>query len=171
MYVKMADPWRCRKSARPEHREDVYVLHPPLDQDDAQIHQIGKRGVHEQLGSRLVLDFEERRGAVVDATVGGLQIEHPGQVILEFDPYRRLAFTFHTFVPEIASIADLSEETLARAAAERRSKVSFDIAPDGDQVKLTVIHDDLEPDGTVRQLISGGWPYKLANLKSGLELS
>jgi DNA-binding transcriptional ArsR family regulator/uncharacterized protein YndB with AHSA1/START domain len=121
------------------------------------------------MGHAMVSDWNKGSTYVWDER--GLQIEHPGQVILEFDPYRRLAFTFHTFVPEIASIADLSEETLARAAAERRSKVSFDIAPDGDQVKLTVIHDDLEPDGTVRQLISGGWPYKLANLKSGLELS
>jgi DNA-binding transcriptional ArsR family regulator/uncharacterized protein YndB with AHSA1/START domain len=99
-----------------------------------------------------------------------LKIEHPDQVILEFDPYRRLAFTFHTFVPEL-SAAGLSEETIAKAAAERRSKVSFDIAPAGDQVKLTVIHGDFGPDSTVRGLISGGWPFKLSNLKSGLEQS
>jgi DNA-binding transcriptional ArsR family regulator/uncharacterized protein YndB with AHSA1/START domain len=101
----------------------------------------------------------------------GLEIEHPDQVILESDPYRRLAFTFHTFIPEIASIADVSEETIAKAAAERRSKVSFDIEPLGDQVKLTVIHGDFEPDSTVRGLISGGWPWKLSGLKTGLEQS
>jgi hypothetical protein len=59
---------------------------------------------------------------------------------------------------------------IARAANERRSKVSFDIEPvDDGQVKLTVVHDDFPPESTVRELISGGWPWKLANLKSGLE--
>jgi hypothetical protein len=49
--------------------------------------------------------------------------------------------------------------------------VSFDIEPDGDMVKLTVIHDDFEPGSTVLGLISGGWPWKLSNLKSALEQS
>ncbi len=87
-------------------------------------------------------------------------------MILESDPYRRLAFTFHTFVPELSKLG-LDEETIAAAAAERRSKVSFDIEPVGDQVKLTVIHDDFGPESTVRRLISGGWPWKLSNLKTG----
>ncbi|MGH3854426.1 MAG: ArsR/SmtB family transcription factor [Pseudonocardiaceae bacterium] len=100
----------------------------------------------------------------------GLKIGHPDQVVLESDPYRRLAFTFHTFVPELRSVVPaLSEEILAKAAAERRSKVSFDIEPYGDQVKLTVIHDDFEPDSTVLRMVSEGWPIKLANLKTGLE--
>ena len=49
--------------------------------------------------------------------------------------------------------------------------MSFDIEQDGDQVKLTVIHGDFEPGSTVRELISGGWPWKLSNLKSALEQS
>jgi hypothetical protein len=49
--------------------------------------------------------------------------------------------------------------------------VSFDIEPHADQVKLTVIHGDFEPDSTVRQLISQGWPLKLSNLKTALERS
>ena len=102
----------------------------------------------------------------------GLKIEHPEQVILESDPYRRLAFTFHTFIPELTTaVEQLDEETVATCAAESRSKVSFDIEPEGDQVKLTVIHDDFGPDSTVLGLISGGWPWKLANLKTALEQS
>jgi hypothetical protein len=90
-------------------------------------------------------------------------------VILESDPYRRLAFTFHTFVPELTQ-AGLDEDTISSAAAEKRSKVAFEIEPvDDDQVKLTVIHGDFEAESTVRGLISGGWPWKLSNLKSGLE--
>lgn len=98
-----------------------------------------------------------------------LKIEHPEQVILESDPYRRLAFTFHTFVPELTELG-LGEEVIAKAAAESRSKVSFDIEPvDDGQVKLTVVHDDFPPESTVRELISGGWPWKLSNLKTALE--
>jgi hypothetical protein len=81
---------------------------------------------------------------------GAVRIEHPDQVILECDPYRRLAFTFHTSVPEIQSIApSLTDDTVAKLAAERRSRVAFDIGQQGDQVKLTVIHDEFEPDSTV----------------------
>ena len=62
----------------------------------------------------------------------GVEITHPDQVILESDPYSRLAFTFHTFVPELSKLG-LDEETITAAAAERRSKVSFDI----EQVEAT----------------------------------
>ena len=101
----------------------------------------------------------------------GLKIEHPEQVILESDPYRRLAFTFHTVVPELTELG-LDADVIAEAATEQRSKVSFDIEPvDDGQVKLTVVHDDFPPESTVRGLISGGWPWKLSNLKTALEES
>jgi DNA-binding transcriptional ArsR family regulator/uncharacterized protein YndB with AHSA1/START domain len=99
----------------------------------------------------------------------GFKIEHPDQVILECEPYRRLAFTFHTFPPELAAVVGLSEDTIARAAGEPRSKVTFDIEPYGQQVKLTVVHDGFEPGSTVLELVSHGWPVKLSSLKSMLE--
>jgi DNA-binding transcriptional ArsR family regulator/uncharacterized protein YndB with AHSA1/START domain len=101
----------------------------------------------------------------------GLKIGHPDQVILECQPYRRLAFTFHTFVPELAAAAGLSEDTVTRAASEPRSMVTFNIEPHEDQVKLTVVHDGFESGSTVFELISHGWPVKLSNLKSALEQS
>jgi DNA-binding transcriptional ArsR family regulator/uncharacterized protein YndB with AHSA1/START domain len=121
------------------------------------------------MGHALVSDFSKGSAYVWEDEK--LSIEHPEQIILESDPYRRLAFTFHTFVPEL-TVVGLDPETIAKAAGEKRSKVSFDIEPvDDDQVKLTVIHGDFGPDSTVRELISGGWPWKLSNLKSGLEAS
>ncbi|PRC49262.1 ArsR family transcriptional regulator, partial [Mycobacterium sp. ITM-2017-0098] len=58
-----------------------------------------------------------------------------------------------------------------RAAAEPRSKVSFDIEPVGDgRVKLTVIQTGFPEESIVRELVSGGWPSKLSDLKSNLEL-
>lgn len=99
----------------------------------------------------------------------GLKIEHAEQVILECEPYRRLAFTFHTFTPALAAVVGLSGDTIQRAAGERRSKVAFDIEPHGQQVKLTVVHDDFDPGSTVLGLIDHGWTIKLSNLKSMLE--
>jgi uncharacterized protein YndB with AHSA1/START domain len=118
------------------------------------------------------IESDWKKGSTYAWLEGGLRIEHPDQVILESDPYRRLAFTFHTFVPEIRTFAPaLTDEVIARLAAERRSRVAFDLEPDGDHVKLTVVHDDFELDSTVLGMVSQGWPRKLADLKSGLESS
>ncbi len=99
----------------------------------------------------------------------GLTIADPEQVVLESEPYRRLSYTWQTFTPEWAESLDLTDGARDRLAAESRSKVTFEIEPHGEQVKLTVIHDDLEPGGMTGSLISQGWPRVLANLKTLLE--
>jgi DNA-binding transcriptional ArsR family regulator/uncharacterized protein YndB with AHSA1/START domain len=115
------------------------------------------------------IEADWKPGAVYAWDQSGLKITHPDQVILEYEPYRRLAFTFHTFTPELGVHVGLSDETVAAAASEPRSKVAFDIEPDGDQVKLTVVQDGFEPGSTVLELISSGWPVKLSGLKTMLE--
>lgn len=120
------------------------------------------------LGHAMVSDW--RKGSTYVWDQDGLAIEDPGQVILEADPFRRIAFVFHKFIPELTAVG-LSEDTIATAAAEQRSRVTFDIEQQGDQVKLTVTHDQFPPNSLVRQLISNGWPAKLSNLKSELEQS
>ena len=103
-------------------------------------------------------------------TQRGVTIADPQQVVVESDPYRRLAYTWHTFTPEWAAAMDVTDEIREALTAERSSKVTFDIEPlDDDQVKLTVIHDDLEPNGLLVSMISQGWPRVLANLKTLLE--
>jgi uncharacterized protein YndB with AHSA1/START domain len=84
-------------------------------------------------------------------------------------PCRRLAYTWHTFTCEWADAYGISDEYLARVASEPRSKVTFDIEPDGEVVRLTVIHGDFEPGSAVLQGISEGWPSILASLKTLLE--
>jgi DNA-binding transcriptional ArsR family regulator/uncharacterized protein YndB with AHSA1/START domain len=121
------------------------------------------------LGFALESDWQV--GSTVAWDQDGLLIEHPDQVVLECEPHRRLAFTWHTFVPELATVTSLSAATIATAAAERRSKVAFDIEPHGEQVKLTVVQDDFEPGGRVLELVSHGWPIKLSKLKTMLEQS
>jgi DNA-binding transcriptional ArsR family regulator/uncharacterized protein YndB with AHSA1/START domain len=100
----------------------------------------------------------------------GLTIVDDDQLVLEADPFRRLSYTWHAVTPEWADALDLTDEARARLSAEPRSKVTFDIEPlDDAQVKLTVVHDGLDPDGLMRTLIGNGWPRVLSNLKTLLE--
>jgi uncharacterized protein YndB with AHSA1/START domain/DNA-binding transcriptional ArsR family regulator len=98
-----------------------------------------------------------------------------GQVVLESAPHRRLSYTWHNYQPEHAARFGWSAERLAELQRERRSKVTFELEPDGSAVKLTVIHDDFEPGSEMleacsgRKRESGGWPQLIANLKTMLE--
>ncbi|WP_028925143.1 ArsR/SmtB family transcription factor [Pseudonocardia acaciae] len=109
------------------------------------------------------------KGSTMVWTQNGVRMSDPEQVILESEPYRRLAYTWHTFTPEFAAAVGMSDEVLAKAAAEPRSRVSFDIEPLGETVKLTVVHEGFEPGSTVLELVSGGWPHLLSDLKTLLE--
>jgi len=72
--------------------------------------------------------------------------------VLETRPSRRLVMTF---------------ETPGEAAPTGPSKVTFDVEPYRDIVRLTVTHENLTDDGF--EAASAGWPAVLANLKSLLE--
>jgi DNA-binding transcriptional ArsR family regulator/uncharacterized protein YndB with AHSA1/START domain len=98
-----------------------------------------------------------------------VKIADPDQVVLESDPYRRLSYTWHTFTPEWAAAYDVSDEYLAKVASEPRSKVTFDLEPLGDMVKLTVVHDGFGPGSVVLPGISEGWPRIMSDLKTLLE--
>ncbi len=99
----------------------------------------------------------------------GVTIADPEQVVLESEPYRRLSYSWHSFTPELAESLHLTEEARERIAAEQRSKVTFDIEPLGDLVKLTVVHDGFEPGSVVASMVSQGWPRVVSNLKTLLE--
>ncbi len=99
----------------------------------------------------------------------GVTVADPEQVVLESDPFRRLSYTWHTFTPEWAAAYDVPEDHRARIAAEPRSRVTFDIEPVGDYVKLTVVHDGFAPDSAILPGVSEGWPHILSGLKSLLE--
>ncbi|BBY16051.1 ArsR/SmtB family transcription factor [Mycolicibacterium litorale] len=116
------------------------------------------------MGHALVSTWQ--KGAGYTWVDGDLEIDDTDQVVLDADPYRRLALTFPAFVP---SMAEADQETLDRAAREPRSRVSFDIRPAGEQVELTLVHEGFVPESAVRQMILQGWPRKLSDLKSGLE--
>jgi len=99
----------------------------------------------------------------------GIVIADPEQIVLESDPYRRLAYTWHTFTPELNERLHLGDELFAKLSGERRSRVAFDIERVGEMVKLTVVHDEFDPGSTAATMVSNGWPVVLSSLKTFLE--
>jgi uncharacterized protein YndB with AHSA1/START domain/DNA-binding transcriptional ArsR family regulator len=99
----------------------------------------------------------------------GVLISDPEQVVLEADPYRRLSYTWHTMTRELAKRFDWDEDLYAKLASEQRSKVTFEIEPADQGVRLTVIHDGFESGSTIADMVSGGWPTVIASLKTLLE--
>jgi DNA-binding transcriptional ArsR family regulator len=110
-------------------------------------------------GSAVTLRLDKDNVAIAD----------PAQVVLESAPCRRLSYTWHSFTPEWAAAYDVSDDHLAKVAAEPRSKVTFDIEPLGDYVRLTVVHDGFEPGSAVLPGITQGWPLVISSLKTLLE--
>ncbi|MFL5840640.1 MAG: ArsR/SmtB family transcription factor [Thermoleophilaceae bacterium] len=114
-------------------------------------------------------DTDWKAGSAMTWQQFGATIADPEQVVLESEPHRRLSYTWHTMTPELAETLDLTQEARERIGAEQRSKVTFDLEPFGELVKLTVVHDGFEPDSVVASMVSAGWPRVLSNLKTLLE--
>ena len=75
--------------------------------------------------------------------------------VVEINPPRRLVLTW-------AAPTDVSNEA-------KHSRITFDIEPFSDTVRLTITHDQLEPGSEMQQSIAQGWPKVLSNLKTLLE--
>ncbi len=76
--------------------------------------------------------------------------------VLEIDPPRRLVLTWRNeFIPELH--------------AEGYSRMTYELEPLGESVKLTLIHEMDKPGSTLIEKISSGWPSMLSSLKSFLE--
>jgi uncharacterized protein YndB with AHSA1/START domain/DNA-binding transcriptional ArsR family regulator len=99
----------------------------------------------------------------------GIVISDPEQVVLEADPGRRLSYTWHTFTPALQERLQLDDASFRALAAERRSRITFELEPAGELVKLTVVHDDFEPGSRAAQMVRKGWPVLLSSLKTLLE--
>jgi uncharacterized protein YndB with AHSA1/START domain/DNA-binding transcriptional ArsR family regulator len=117
----------------------------------------------------ITFDSDWKTGSTMTWHQRGVTIADPEQVIVESEPYRRLSYTWHTITQEWADALALTDDARSRLAAEPRSTVAFEIEALDAQVKLTVIHDGLQPGGRMGSLISQGWPRVLANLKTLLE--
>ena len=104
-------------------------------------------------------DWKPGSNVVVTCTDGTV-VGEPEQVVLESDPYRRLAYTWHAVTGPGAQPGEKPEP---------RSKVAFDLDDLGDKVRLTVTHDGFAPGSRVLTAISGGWPAVISDLKTLLE--
>ena len=63
----------------------------------------------------------------------------------------------------------LDDESFAKLSSERRSRVTFEIEPVKEMVKLTVLHDDFEVGSIAVTRVMNGWPIFLSSLKTLLE--
>jgi DNA-binding transcriptional ArsR family regulator/uncharacterized protein YndB with AHSA1/START domain len=118
----------------------------------------------------VAMESDWKPGSAYTVTLAnGVRVAHPDQVVVESDPYRRLAYTWHTFTPEWAAHYGFSEEQRAAWDGEPRSTVTFDIEDQGELCKLTVLHDGFDAGSAVLEGISAGWPRVLADLKTLLE--
>ena len=76
--------------------------------------------------------------------------------IVEIDPPKRLVLTWQNqFVPELRE--------------EGFSRLTYELEPVGESVKLTMIHEMDRPGSKLIDAVSTGWPHILASLKSLLE--
>lgn len=118
-------------------------------------------------GVELTSDWQV--GSVVSWRFAGVTMADDRGVVVESDPPRRLAYHWHPITPEFGRAIDASEEDVARLAAEPRSKVTFELEPAGEMVKLRVVHDGFADGSEILPGISEGWPAILASLKTLLE--
>jgi uncharacterized protein YndB with AHSA1/START domain len=76
--------------------------------------------------------------------------------VVEFEPHRRIVLKWRNeFKPQLK--------------AEGYSRMTYELEPAGESVKLTVIHEIDVPSSQFIKAVSNGWPHILASLKSLLE--
>lgn len=78
-----------------------------------------------------------------------------GEIIEAVKPRRLVLSWRNEFKPELK--------------AEGFSRLTLELEPDGDMVKLTLVHEIDKPKSQLIEAVSGGWPMILASLKSLLE--
>ena len=100
-------------------------------------------------------ESEWKPGASWRLMVPDGRVADSGEVV-EIDPPRRLVLTWQHHLE--------SELT-----AEGHSRMTYELAPQGEAVKLTLIHEIDRPNSKLIEQVSNGWPMVFASLKSLLE--
>jgi uncharacterized protein YndB with AHSA1/START domain len=102
------------------------------------------------------------------------EAEDLDQVVLVSEPFRAVVHLAQ-LPAQHAELFGWGEERLAELQKERRSKVTFDLEPADDVMKLTVTHDGFSAGSPMLAAWrgatdkTGGWPELLAKLKTLLE--
>ncbi|MDX3229895.1 metalloregulator ArsR/SmtB family transcription factor [Streptomyces sp. ME19-01-6] len=93
------------------------------------------------------------------------------QQVLEAEPGKRLAYSWHRIFPMHREMFGSDEEY--EEARKEKSRVAFDIEPAEEPalgVKLTITHDGFDSrDSKMLEGVSGGWVMILSSLKTLLE--
>jgi uncharacterized protein YndB with AHSA1/START domain len=97
-------------------------------------------------GGDIVFMVDDEEGERVGCEGKLLKVDHP----------RELSYTWR--FPGNPELAD-----------EAPSRVSFRLEPVAEHTKLTVVHDQFPAESKMLVMVSGGWPYVLAGLKTLLE--
>jgi uncharacterized protein YndB with AHSA1/START domain len=83
------------------------------------------------------------------------RVADSGEVV-EIEPHRKLVLSWRNeFMPELRE--------------EGYSRMTYELEPQGDVVKFTVIHEIDKPDSKFIESVSSGWPTIIASVKSLLE--
>ena len=72
-------------------------------------------------------------------------------------------------VPEKRLVLSWQNQYLPELKAEGFSRMTYELEPMGDSVRLTVTHEMDRPDSKLIAGVSTGWPTLLSSLKSLLE--
>jgi uncharacterized protein YndB with AHSA1/START domain len=76
--------------------------------------------------------------------------------VLEIEPERKLVLSWRNeFKPEVSE--------------DGHSRLTYELEPQGESVKLTVIHESDQPKSKLIDAVSQGWPHILSSLKTLLE--
>jgi uncharacterized protein YndB with AHSA1/START domain len=95
-------------------------------------------------------------GAAWKLILGDGRVADAGEIV-ECDPPRRLV------------IGNWQNQFKPELNAAGPTRCTIDIEPDGDAVKLTIVHVAMGDSGKLIEAVSGGWPKIVSNLKSLLE--
>jgi uncharacterized protein YndB with AHSA1/START domain len=108
-----------------------------------------------QFWSETWQDCEWKAGASWRLMIPDGRVADSGEVV-EIEPGRRLVLGWRNeFRPELH--------------AEGDSRLTYELEPLKESVKLTITHEMDRPDSKLIEAVSGGWPIILASLKSLLE--
>jgi uncharacterized protein YndB with AHSA1/START domain/DNA-binding transcriptional ArsR family regulator len=119
-------------------------------------------------GVELISDWQV--GSSIVWQLDKVSIDGENQVVLAADPPKKLSYTWHEVTQEFMQHYGMDDqEFFTKANAERRTRVTFDLEPMGEMVKLTVTHDDADEGSVILEGVSQGWPSIISSLKTLLE--
>ncbi|MCF2532091.1 SRPBCC domain-containing protein [Yinghuangia soli] len=99
----------------------------------------------------------------------GAEPRDAGQVVLAADPPRLLAYTWHTYEPEIVEMFGWDDARAEEARKEPLTQVVFRLAAVDGGTELSLVHEGFVPGSEMLAAVRTGWPEIIAGLKATAE--